>query len=311
MTDAELLAALAHHAGGADATVGEVRRVALPGGLVSKLVERIDLTLTTASGGHRAAYVRKLCAAYEVRTLEALASVAGADAAPELVFSWISASQPEDPDASGFVSPFYPGGALHFGHPIPADVTRTLARIHAARPENPDTAWLWRFDAAHVDRLASRAKDALETARAYRDSTPDHAAWTARFARAAAAPVLRSAAEILPRALTHGDMHPANIVRRADGSPVIIDWGNACLAPPMLDLANIIEIDSDDWRLYWRAYREAGGVIDEAASRAAFWWARAAGPLMYVPWAAPYSPTHAPRLIAQLEDAVARLGAAL
>jgi hypothetical protein len=310
MTEAELLAALARHAGGEGAEVTGAIRAPLAGGFVAKLVERIDLTLAVAGAPFVASYVRKSCAAHEVRALRAAAAVPGAAAAPDLVASWTSAEHPDDQDHNGFVSPFYPGEALHFGDPIPPEVITTLARVHAACPQGAATDWAWRFDAARVDWLRDFAVRAASGSARFLAEIPDHADWRARLTRAAAAPALRAAADALPRTLTHGDMHPGNIVRGADGSPVIIDWGNACLAPPMLDLANIIEIESDDWALYWRIYRTAGGALQEGGSVAAFWWAKAATALMYVPWAAANAPAHAPRLIAQLEDALTRLAAA-
>jgi len=273
-------------------------------------VERIDIVVSVAGAPVAAAYVRKSCAAHEVRALRALAAVSGAEAAPELVVAWTSADHPDDQDENGFVSPFYPGEPLHFGDPIPPAVTVTLARLHAACPSGDAAAWAWAFDGARIDGLMDFALRSAAASARFRTEVASHDEWQARLARAAAAPVLREAADALPRTLTHGDMHPGNIVRRADGSPVIIDWGNACLASPMLDLANIIEIESDDWALYWRAYRGAGGALEAGRSRAAYWWAKAVTALMYVPWAATNAPAHAPRLIAQLEDATARLAAA-
>jgi thiamine kinase-like enzyme len=104
-------------------------------------------------------------------------------------------------------------------------------------------------------------------------------------------------------------MHPANIMTRADGSPVIIDWGNACLAPPMLDLANIIEIGSPEWATYVEAFQAAGGAFDAGVAERAFWWARAVTALLYVGWAVDNS-ERATQLIAQIEHANARLVAA-
>jgi hypothetical protein len=306
MTDHELLAILARDAGGEGARVLNLVRTPLAGGFVSKLVERLDLVVATRDGQVTASYVRKSCAAHEVRALRVAAAAPGATAAPELVAAWSSDAAPHDQDENGFVSPFYPGEALHFGDAIPSPVVVSLARLHAASPEGPETDWAWRFDAARVEGLRAFALRTLDGSTRFRERTPDHAAWRARLDAASAAPALHAAAETLPRALTHGDMHPGNIVRRADGSPVIIDWGNACLAPPMLDLANLVEIESDDWRLYWQAYRAAGGTLEEAASRAAFWWARAIAGLMYAPWAAENS-DRAPDLIVQMEVATAEL----
>ena len=271
-------------------------------------MQRLDLTLSaTGRPSFVASFVRKRCPAREVRTLEAAAAIAGVEAAPELVAAWVSPDAPEDPEASWFVSPFYPGETLHFGEPIPAAVLTTLARVHAAiRAELPD--WLWTCDAGHIDRLQQGSERALAASARFEAETPNHAAWAARFTTAAASPALREAAEQLPRALTHGDMHPANIIRRADGSPVIIDWGNACLAPPMLDLANIIEFGSPQWATYVAAYEAAGGAFDAQVAERAYWWAKAVTSLMYIPWAVDNS-DRAPALIAQIEDATARLAA--
>jgi aminoglycoside phosphotransferase (APT) family kinase protein len=253
-----------------------------------------------------ASYVRKRCPAREVRTLKAIAGLTGADAAPELIAASTSVHAPENPDASWFVSPFYPGETLHFGDPIPAGVLVTLARVHAAAALAPAPGWAWAFDAIHIDRLQQSSERALAASARFRSRTPNHLAWAARLTAAASSPALREAAEQLPRTLTHGDMHPANILTRADGSPVIIDWGNACLAPPMLDLANIVELGSPQWATYVAAYQAAGGAFDAAVAERAFWWARAITGLMYVAWAVDNS-DRAPALIAQIEDANARL----
>jgi thiamine kinase-like enzyme len=108
--------------------------------------------------------------------------------------------------------------------------------------------------------------------------------------------------DVLPRSLVHGDLHPRNIVLRADGSPVIIDWGNACIAPPMLDLANIVAPGSSAWQRYLVAYREAGGPIDAETCERAYWWGHAAASLLELPWAAAHR-FDAPRLITRIEAA--------
>jgi Ser/Thr protein kinase RdoA (MazF antagonist) len=233
-----------------------------------------------------------------------LPTVAGADAAPELVASWAE-DRPGGP--AGFVSPFYPGGDLHFGDPIPEAVVTTLARLHVAGAAAA-IDWTWRFDAAKVDRLRDNALQALSTTERFLQRFADPAAWRARLAHTSASPALRQAAETLPRTLTHGDMHPGNLLRRADGSAVIVDWGAACLAPAMLDLANIVEIGSPLWEAYVRAYRAAGGAFDEAIARRGFWWARAMTAVMYIPWAAANS-DRVTDLIEQAEAATAELTA--
>jgi aminoglycoside phosphotransferase (APT) family kinase protein len=49
---------------------------------------------------------------------------------------------------------------------------------------------------------------------------------------------LRAALAVLPRTLTHGDAHRGNVLLDPDGA-VLIDWGNARVAPAGLDVATL------------------------------------------------------------------------
>jgi hypothetical protein len=309
-TDQALFARLARHVcgleGEAPRIVG-VETVALKGGYVSKAVDRLDLTLAKPGGTLvTASFVRKGCLAREVRALELVSSMEGAVACPQILAAWTSPDRPDDPAANGFVTPFYAGPALHFGDPIPTAVIATLARLHATYADPGQLGWTWTFDAGHLERLRNGAIETLSASERFRRATPDHGAWLERLRRAAGSDLIAAATESLPRCLTHGDMHPGNVVRHADGTPAIIDWGNVCIAPPMLDVANIIAIDTPEWETYLAAYRAAGGVADAASARRGYWWARAATALMYVPWAAENS-SRAPDLVAQIEAANERL----
>ena len=44
-------------------------------------------------------------------------------------------------------------------------------------------------------------------------------------------------------------MHPGNLLIQ-DGDAVIIDWENACIGPPLLDLTNMLAWESDGFRSY-------------------------------------------------------------
>jgi hypothetical protein len=309
-SDAALFAKLARHVVGPDGDDPRVvgaQTVALKGGYVSKAVDRLDLTLARRDGSHvTASFVRKACLAREVRALELASAVPYVLALPKILAAWTSPERPDEPAANGFVTPFYDGPELHFGDPIPPTVIETLARVHAACADPARLDWTWTFDADHFRRLRTNAVTALSASERFKAITPDHGAWLQRLQGAGDDELLIAATERLPRGLAHGDMHPGNIVRHTDGSPVIIDWGNACVAPPMLDLANIVAIESADWDRYLAVYRAAGGVIDTATARRGYWWARAATALMYVPWAAEHS-SRAPDLIAQIGEANARL----
>src|SRR5262249_1032529 len=140
----------------------------------------------------------------------------------------------------------------------------------------------------------------------FRHITPDHADGYARLQTLRHSRVLFEVSDALEKTLTHGDRHPGNIIRQAAGHPVIIDWGNVCLAPPPLDLANIIRIDSPLWTVYLDAYRRAGGKIAEASLRQGYHWARAATGLQYLPWIAANRPT-ASAMISQILEAEATL----
>jgi len=309
-SDPALLAALARHASGsARATwrVSGVRTVPLLGGYASKSVDRLDLTLATDRGQSvMVSFVRKGCTAREIRALNLLAELPGAAARPEVIVAWSSTARPDDNEANGFASPFYPGGDLKFGDPMPEAVLATLARLHAHCSDPGAFDWTWTFDAAVVRRMRANALAALRASAPFRSRTPDHAHWLARLARAGGSSALEDAQGALKRTLVHGDIHAGNIILKEDGSPVIIDWGNVCLATPMLDLANVVPLESAEWRFYLAAYRAAGGDIGETELRRGYWWARAVTGLMYVPWAAEHT-GRTPALIMQVEEAEARL----
>ncbi|MEJ0068856.1 MAG: aminoglycoside phosphotransferase family protein [Pseudomonadota bacterium] len=248
ISEPDLLAALARYAAG-PIHIERVDRQALTGGHSAKVVDRLDLTVAlSARTDIRAAFVRKACLAAEVRALKRVAAVSGATAAPELIVAWWSALRPYDPAANGFVSPFYPGGPLTEDDAIPDAVLVTLARVHADGGRTAPPAWTWTFDAAHFALRHAYALAALAASERFQATTADHREWLRRLERVGRSVALREASDALPRSFVHGDMHPRNIVRRADGSPVIIDWGNACIAPPMLDLATIVALDSAAWQ---------------------------------------------------------------
>jgi Ser/Thr protein kinase RdoA (MazF antagonist) len=304
--DTDWLAALVRSAAGAVdglVCIEGIDTVSLKGGYVAKAVDRIDITWARRVGGQStASFVRKVCIAAEVQALKVLATVSGAIAVPEVIVSWSSAEHPAAPKENGFISPFYPGGPLTPDDLIPDTVLATLARVHAACCQTNNFDWTWTFDATHLDRLHADVLAKLSASDHFKATTADHVEWLRRLERIGRSDSLRTISDALPRSLVHGDMHPGNVVLRSDGLPVIIDWGNVCVAPPMLDLANIIRIDSTEWDIYLGAYRAAGGKIDAQTCRRAYCWARAATALMYLPWFAEHT-SEASRMIMQIEEA--------
>jgi hypothetical protein len=76
----------------------------------------------------------------------------------------------------------------------------------------------------------------------------------------------------LPETLTHGDLHQWNAIRR-DGAVVLLDWSDAALAHPFLDLAPMLfyaEPTAEEREQFIRAYLQPwAGIAPEADLREA------------------------------------------
>jgi aminoglycoside phosphotransferase (APT) family kinase protein len=92
-----------------------------------------------------------------------------------------------------------------------------------------DAAW-W---AALCDRtlIAVRGGLARTGEQEFADAERALVAWRAD-------PAITGALARMPRTLVHGDAHRGNVLGRGDGA-VLIDWGNARVAPAALDLATL------------------------------------------------------------------------
>lgn len=209
----------------AGAPVVVTARAPLSGGYVADAVERIDLD----AGGRPVSVVLKRARASEVAAMRAVAVVPGVDR-PRLLAAGADRHGP------WLVVPHYPGPALTSGDP-PAEVWDVLGRVHThwhrKRPRGlpvVDAGWWRGMVTGH----------ALPAVRAARDRTGD-----ARLAEVvglleawATDQRLRTALAVLPRTLTHGDAHRGNVLLAHDGA-VLIDWGNARVAPAGLDVATL------------------------------------------------------------------------
>jgi Ser/Thr protein kinase RdoA (MazF antagonist) len=228
--DAPWLATVGRALGG---TARVVSRSPLAGGYVSAFVERVDLDID----GQSIAVVRKRASPVETAAMRAVAVVPGVQR-PRLLAAaggWI-------------VLPFYDGPALGPDHDVPAEVWTVLGRVHAhwngKRPRGVpvvDAAWWRRMIAEHtlpaVRGACARTGDGLfaEVAGLLEQWSTD--------------PRLEAALALLPRTLCHGDAHRGNVLLAADGA-VLIDWGNARVAPAGLDLATSAAQDAPATRAY-------------------------------------------------------------
>ncbi|TQM43035.1 aminoglycoside phosphotransferase family protein [Pseudonocardia cypriaca] len=220
--DSAWLPAVARWAG---APAAVTARAPLAGGYVAAAVERVDLD----AGGRPVPVVLKRTGPSEVAAMRAIAVVPGVDR-PRL----LAAGQ--DRHGAWLVMPFYAGPALAVGE-VPSEVWDVLGRVHAhwhrRRPRGlpvVDAHWWWGMVTGHT----------LPAVRGARDRTGD-----ARLAEIAELldawstdARLRAALALLPRTLTHGDAHRGNVLLDPDGA-VLIDWGNARIAPAGLDVGTL------------------------------------------------------------------------
>ncbi len=188
-------------------------RAPLSGGYVAARVERVDLDVD----GRGVAVVLKTASAVEVAAMRAVAVVGGVPRSVAIGPDWI-------------VMRFVDAPPLADGAPVPAAIWDTLARVHThwirKRPRGipvVDGPW-W---AALCDRtlVAVRGGLARTGDPAFADAEKALEAWRDD-------PRILRALAILPRTLCHGDPHRGNIL-----GDVLIDWGNARVAPAGLDLA--------------------------------------------------------------------------
>lgn len=191
-------------------------REPLAGGYVSAQVQRVDL-----DDGR--SVVLKAARPEEIAALRAVAVVTGVDR-PRMLASgrdWL-------------VQTHHPGPPAPAGGPAPDQVWTALARVHAHwrrnRPRGVpvvDPQWWRRLCTtvlAALDGAAARTGDG-----AYADAAASVRGWAGdeRVGRALG---------VLPRTLCHGDAHRGNVLLDPAG-PVLIDWGNARIAPAGLDVA--------------------------------------------------------------------------
>ncbi|WP_300016232.1 aminoglycoside phosphotransferase family protein [Pseudonocardia sp.] len=189
------------------------------GGYASGSVERVELDV----GGRAVPVVVKQASPVEVAALRARAVVRGIGPLRLLAVA-----------GDRIVLTHHAGTALADGAPVPDAVWAELGGVHAhwrgRRPRGVPVVdrayWRGLCDRTLVavrGALARTGDDAFTVAEqlvsAWRDDP--------RIARALAT---------LPRTLVHGDPHRGNILTGPDGA-VLIDWGNARVAPAALDLA--------------------------------------------------------------------------
>jgi aminoglycoside phosphotransferase (APT) family kinase protein len=258
----------------------------LSGGYAEAEVYRVDLSFRLASGCTQTVPVAlKNTRASEVGVMRALSQVPGAEALPLTIAYGQGVHTSDTGPGDWFVTPLYEGEHLTFEDEVPRLVIESLARVHAyyvSRVKQLD--WLCHLDAGAFGQVFDGALKSLEAAEGRCPSTLLARAYE-HLKPARRDPVILDALAELPVTLVHGDVHPWNIICLPDGRSVLIDWGNARIAPAMLDLANLVEMGSENWETYLSAWEGASGQAMEASvARLSYHWATVMINLQYLPY---------------------------
>jgi thiamine kinase-like enzyme len=261
-------------------------------GMVAAAVYRHELTFRLAEGSFKTIpVVQKFTNEAEVRTMRALSNLSSAEAIPALIDSAISEATLEDKFAHWFITPFYEGAFLTFEDEVPRPIIETLARIHAYfAPRVEQVDWLYRVNSDFFRAIFDNALTILKQTLA-QNPHPIFIEARRELIRICELSALYQLLESLPVTLAHGDVHPGNMISLPNGNYVLIDWGNARVALAMLDLANMIELDSANWFHYLAAWEAASGqVMDPIVARRGYDWATVMVNLQYLPYAIAYRP---------------------
>lgn len=298
-------------------TLGELQTLELR--QLTSGITRVDLTLrlvtddqATLSFAHKRTYRRR-----EIRVLQALGELTSVSALPQLIDAAFDPAASDDSTndqaSHWFVTPFYPGSTLTFVDEVPPTIIDALAQVHAhfaARVAEFD--YLERIDAAFFRRTFDNALTIL--AKALQEKPhPIFAEAQRALTTARANKQLYQALAALPLTLTHGDVHPGNMLITPTGQAMLIDWGNACLAPAMLDLANMVALDSPNWLRYLTAVEQARGApLEQDLSRLGHDWATVMINTFYLPYAVDFMPLeHVQGMVVRLVQAEQRISEAL
>jgi aminoglycoside phosphotransferase (APT) family kinase protein len=284
----------------------------LAGGYNPQAPYRLNLIFQIAENQFQTmAVVQKLISSTEAWVMQALCQIAAADALPFVIDLFADEQIPESEKSakSWLVTPYYRGAALTFDDEIPAGVIESLARVHlhfASRlPQSAEVDGLLRVDAAFFRRTLHNALEALARLLPTQEGMTDCHKQLAAIRRTS---LFEDVLQRLPVTVVHGDVHPGNIIRSPQGKSVLIDWGNARIAPAMLDLANVVSIGSANWQAYFAAWEQAGGPPqDPYQIRLAYYWAVVMVNLQYLPFAAAHRPENVQQMVERIRDASNRL----
>ncbi|MGI8867779.1 MAG: phosphotransferase [Mycobacteriales bacterium] len=161
---------------------------------------------------------------------------------------------------------------------VESEVAAMAGRLHAVTP--PAAVPRWEPGVPHRAELLQAMR---ELERPWRGGPYSE---SARHAVAAAGvrvcDLLRRHDELflpalaVPWAVTHGEVHSANVLRTGDGRVLLVDWDTVALAPRERDLWSILPDTSHPaWPRYVAAYGDGTPPSVEGIELRKIWWATA------------------------------------
>ena len=280
----------------------------LEGGYASNRVFRHDLTFRFTDGQFQTiSVVQKYTGEAEVYVMELLSELGSTTAIPQLIDGARGDRVADKKGDNWFIVPFYPGNSLTFEDEVPTSVIKSLAQLHAHFAPRVNSIemveGLYHVDLTFFNRTFKNALKGLVQLQEKQPSA-DLGDMQIRLEEVSQCSVFETALKRLPVTLVHGDVHPENILCLDEGRAVLIDWGNARIAPAMLDVANLVELGSENWNVYLKAWEEASGeVVDMPMARLNYYWATAMVNLQYLPFAAEFSQDNILGMIDRICDA--------
>ncbi|MFN8493391.1 MAG: phosphotransferase [Caldilineaceae bacterium] len=281
---------------------------------------RIDVTLQRLTGQLETfTFVQKYTyRKSEIHGLEALRALPSIPGLPLLIDAAVDPTAPEDERndklTHWFITPYYPGSTLTFADEAPPTIIEALAQVHvyftSHLHELPKL-----YKTVNAETFRNTFDNALATlGKAQREKPHNIFTEAHRYLMTAREnPLLYKALAELPLTLTHGDVHPGNMLVTPDGQATLIDWGNARIAPAMLDLANMVTFGSPNWERYLAAWaRTSGAALNPRIARLGYDWATIMINAFYLPYAIDFmSPEHVQGMVERLRAAEQRIACEL
>jgi aminoglycoside phosphotransferase (APT) family kinase protein len=299
---------------GAEIELWELTISRLDPGYASEAPQRWDLIFRLPEGNlETISVVQKITHAGEARIMAALGEIMPAEAIPEVIDAGVDKHTPDGKPKHWFITPFYEGRPLTFEDEMPEEVVRTLAQVHSRFAGHIEAftsvEGIYRVDGSFFQQTFTNALESLEKLFSHHTNDNLHMA-VDEMRRVSNSPVFTAALSQLPLTLTHGDVHAGNMISTGHKT-FLLDWGNARLAPAMLDVANMIDIDSPNWHIYLEAWQEAcSSSLDLKQARRGYHWATAMVNLQYLPFATEHMPQQASSMIAKVMEAYRQLAEA-